>query len=376
MRHGSLTSIGRSLSLGLMAFGLAAAAAQAEGACDRSAHWFLSPSDDPPGSWGGARDFSEPYCPRTNETDTAPLAPMDRASVDADASAPPGREGLADLEDLRRRAGAGDDWALYQLALAYLEGRAVEASPEEAARLFSEAAENGNGWAIYQLALLHLDGRGLEPDATEAARLFALAAERGNDWAMYQLAALYQSGIGVEEDAAQAARFFRDAAEAGNGWAMYQYGLMLQTGSGVPRDQTQAVAFFSRAAEEEIGWAMYQLASHLRDGRGVGQDFEQSARWFEEAAEGGIALAMTELARIHESGRGVPRDLDRSAELFLRAARAGDPWLNTNIWSLARQTVRLIQTRLADAGIYLDAIDGIPGPKTRAALEQWVTQTD
>ena len=98
-------------------------------------------------------------------------------SADPGAGGPPGDTG-ATIPELRAASEAGDIWATYQLALAYLEGAGVDADPDEAARLFAAAVEAGNSWAMYQLGLMRLEGVGADQDATEAARLFRLAAEQ------------------------------------------------------------------------------------------------------------------------------------------------------------------------------------------------------
>src|SRR5260221_2857562 len=63
---------------------------------------------------------------------------------------------------------------------------------DEAARLYSRAADQGYTAARHSLGVFYLEGLGgLRPDARAAARLFKLAADQGFALSQYALAALY-----------------------------------------------------------------------------------------------------------------------------------------------------------------------------------------
>lgn len=85
--------------------------------------------------------------------------------------------GTAELQELRRRAEAGDRLAQYDLGETYYAGAGVPADWTEAARWFHRSAEQGYVKAQSTLAMMYASGRGVEKDLSQAL----IWAERAAD---------------------------------------------------------------------------------------------------------------------------------------------------------------------------------------------------
>lgn len=139
--------------------------------------------------------------------------------------------------------------AEYNLAVMHLRGEVPHASPREALRLMTRAAEAGFVTAMFGLGQLHELGQaGLRVDLPEANRWYRRAAEAGSVDAQVAIATAYYLGRGTAKDAAQSARWFRIAAQGGDVGAMYLYASMVESGDGVERDLNEARYWYSVAA--------------------------------------------------------------------------------------------------------------------------------
>lgn len=87
-----------------------------------------------------------------------------------------------ELAGLRRRAVYGDDFAAFQMGMAYETGRGVPQSCTTAAQWVARAAEEGNAAAQYNLGLRYRDGDGVPVNEDEAVKwLRKAAAQRSSD---------------------------------------------------------------------------------------------------------------------------------------------------------------------------------------------------
>ena len=145
----------------------------------------------------------------------------------------------------RARVPAGD----YNLAVMNLRGEVPKASPREALRLMTRAAEAGFVTAIYGLAQLHELGQaGLRVDLVEAHRWYLRAAESGSVDGQVAVATAFYLGRGAPKDSVLAARWFRVAAQGGDVGAMYLIASMFEAGDGVARDLQEARYWYGAAA--------------------------------------------------------------------------------------------------------------------------------
>ncbi|WP_193172326.1 peptidoglycan-binding protein [Nisaea nitritireducens] len=247
-------------------------------------------------------------------------APPAREPVDTGASAP-SESGLqqGERQSLEQRADAGDAKAQHDLALAYLTGAAGTENPELAAELLREAAIQGLPGAQYNLAVLYETGQGVRQDDVRALLWYHSAAEQGHPNAQYNLGVMYAEGRGIPLNFGEAARWFQAAAKQGMARALYNLAVMTDEGLGVTQDKKKALELFGAAAE-----AGDQRAIEMLSGSG------------ETSSEGGAAL---------NGADGVRTTVDAPAAI-----------------------VAEIQGELARLGLYSGSIDGLMGPKTRAAI--------
>ena len=106
----------------------------------------------------------------------------------------------ADIEQIQRRAQAGDRDAWFELGAACLTGRGVPRDPTQAAHAFEKAAQAGLPEAAYNLGVCYQKGDGRPQDAQQMLKWFTLAAEGGHGQATYFLAAAYREGSLVPQD--------------------------------------------------------------------------------------------------------------------------------------------------------------------------------
>ncbi len=221
--------------------------------------------------------------------------------------------------------------------------------------------------------------------------------------------ALLARATAAAGDEAGAIRLYRDAADRGDLRAMTSLGLITETGDGVPRDLPAAAALYEKAAAGGFADGAINLAVMLVKGEGVPQDVPRAARLLARASEDGSAIATYNLgvlalngiagtateaydhflaatrlgeplgyqaaALLLDQGEGRPRDPETAAELLLRGVASDNGQAYSRIAGdrvqVSADTVRATQTRLKTAGFYDGAIDGLVGPRLRAALTAW-----
>ena len=214
----------------------------------------------------------------SRHTVTAKPTPQSTISIAKTKAAPPARE-LASasipiaapdpkpaqveaipLDELQKKADAGDSRAARDLGLRYLTGEGVTADDAQAARWLLNAAYKGEPSAEYWLGTLYAGGRGLPPDGSQAAHWYEAAARQGNVQAMHSFAAANFDGSGVVKSAAEAARWFEQAAQLGSIESQISLAALYEHGDGVPKDLSQAYKWYAIAAGRGDKTAYERLA--------------------------------------------------------------------------------------------------------------------
>lgn len=216
-------------------------------------------------------------------------------------------------------------------------------------------------------------------------------ADAGDATAQHDLAIVYLTGEAVPEDPARAAELLREAAIQGLASAQYNLAVLYETGQGVRKDDVRALLWYHSAAEQGHPNAQYNLGVMYAEGRGIPLNFEEAARWFRAAADQGVARALYNLGVMTDEGLGVTQDKAAALDLYRAAAGAGDEraidlLAGSGYQSVAPQAplsgaegvqavpatpaklVTDVQRELARLGLYDGRIDGLIGPKTRAAI--------
>ncbi|MPN31032.1 hypothetical protein SDC9_178503 [bioreactor metagenome] len=92
---------------------------------------------------------------------------------------------------------------------------------EEAAELFTKAAEQNNSFAQYRLGKLYLLGEDVPKDVETAIKWLTASGEQGNQYAQYVLGKLYLMGQEIPRDQEAAAHWFTLSADQGNTYAQF-----------------------------------------------------------------------------------------------------------------------------------------------------------
>ncbi|HPO11919.1 MAG TPA: hypothetical protein PLI09_00625 [Candidatus Hydrogenedentes bacterium] len=265
------------------------------------------------------------------------------------------------LDEIKKRAEAGDEEATFLLASANYESIGMEKNLEEAARLYQKSGEAGNllsmvslgdmycsgeglpkdpaagvTWykkavdAKYPLAMTRLGrayrfGTGLPKDFNEAARLFEAAAKKGEKWAMAELGLCYHSGEGVSKDLKKYFKWSKDAAEKGIPYAMGNTALAYKNGQGIEQNQVEATRWYIKAAEAGFVPAMCVAGTRYYTGNGIEKDPAKAFFWTKKGAEGGDREAMNNLGFYYGNGDGVAKDETEAMKWYKKSAEAGDP---------------------------------------------------
>jgi hypothetical protein len=186
-------------------------------------------------------------------------------------------------------------------------------------------------WADFQAGQAAFD-RG---DYETALEHWLPLAESGSAAAQWRLASMYYRGQGTPQDHAEAAKWLQLAAGQGLAVAQYNLGGLYEIGDAVTRDLVRAYMWYSLAAAGYPPGSQQERAARSRDR---------------------VALKLS------------PQRLDEAQALARRwhgdaAVRAGAVKLQPS-----RKTVAGVQQSLIDLGYDPGPVDGIVGPKTRAAI--------
>ncbi len=286
----------------------------------------------------------------------------------------------ADVDRLRALAEQGDADAQLRLGLMYdIFGRGPQ-DYTEAVRWYRRAAEQGNAFAQRRLGVMYANGRGVPQDDAEAVRWYRKAAEQGDASAQFNLGVMYANGRGVPQDDTEAVRWYRRAAEQGHASAQFNLGVMYANGEGVPQDYTEAVQWYRRAAEQGHASAQSNLGLMYEFGRGVTLGPVRAHKWFNLAAAR-FPASDKDRREIAVSGRDRVAKRLTAAQLA-EAQRLAREWRPTPWAGLApsaasdggrqarssRAGVAAVQRALARLGYDPGPADGVPGPRTRAAV--------
>lgn len=197
------------------------------------------------------------------------------------------------VDELRKKAEAGDANAQYSLAACYYNGEGVPQDYTEAVKWYRKAAKQGIADAQLKLGLCYDGGDGTPQDHGEALKWFRKAAEQGEGHAQLVLGNCYDSGQGASKDYDEAVKWFRKAAEQGIAEAQHCLGRCYYMGHGVPQDYSEAVKWFRMAAEQGYAGAQAMVGDCYERGLGVVQDYIEAYKWYNLAAAQKLTAAVS-----------------------------------------------------------------------------------
>ena len=187
------------------------------------------------------------------------------------------------FEERLEDANNGDEDAMLQVALDYLNGDDVDIDPEKAYYWFVKCAEaGGSGQAMFNVGLLTAKGFGVERDFAKAAEWMQKAADE------------------EDEDAKACVDEYRKLADA-----------------------TEKAIAGDAQAQADLASGLMKLSGSLIQA-GEDKDFEESVMWAEKAVAQGCPDGYWILALAYHHGRGVEQDIDKAIEIYQKGADAGN----------------------------------------------------
>jgi TPR repeat protein len=304
---------------------------------------------------------------------------------------------------LREAAIGGDleaQFAVGQSYLAATDGEALSASERlgKAMRWFRRAAEGGHTLSQYRLATLLELGQGGQRNLDEAEQWYERAAKQGHVKAMHNLAVLAVSPARGSVNYLTASKWFREAADYGLTDSQFNLGVLYERGLGL-----------SRSMEEAYYW--YALAARQKDAKGVlkrdeiGRQLSAAERliadqrvaaWTAKTRPGEInrTSADASAAASADSKPAAPAAATRAtapaampapARAYVpalapkpmpSAAVIGAAWKSEPLPQAVKPTasaarIAEAQRMLKQMGYDPGPIDGVPGPRTEAAIRAY-----
>jgi TPR repeat protein len=224
------------------------------------------------------------------------------------------------LNDLLKKAEAGDVLAMVEVGRAYEEGGNWGRSPSQAntdladstidtsrsAYWYEKAANLGNAEAQFRMARLMMPNDGDKDattshpkDAMKAIEWFSKAVEQKHVLAAYQLGTIYENGKHVTVDLVRAFDLYQLAALGNNPDAMLKLAGFLYQGKGVAQDKKESLRFLVRSAELGNVDAQYSLGNQYHDGELMPRSLELAISWWKQSAIGGNLLGMVRMAELY-----------------------------------------------------------------------------
>lgn len=173
----------------------------------------------------------------------------------------------------------------------------------EAVMLWLPAAARGNPHALYNLGLAYRQGKGVPADLSRAEDFFRRAAEKGHAPARTYYGIL----LAKRGEEAKALDMWQQSAAAGDRHARYMLGIRYFTGQGVPKDLPRAYAYMLLASNEgltQAGRVLRRMNSELSEAdRTAGRQLAVIEAGHELSTDGVAADARSPAVRAAEQLR-------------------------------------------------------------------------
>lgn len=230
----------------------------------------------------------------------------------------------------------------------------------EAFRVLEQKAYAGDPESQYQLGLQYtIDGQWAW-HRMRGYGWFVTAAENGHADAQYMAGMGKLLGRGTLHDEEGAVEMFRLSALQGQARAQYQLGVAYLNGRGVVKDRPWGRQWLEQAAWNDHMQAQFMLGALFAKGVGGQESLAEAWRWLEKSRLGGHAQSAVALKRLEESMSS--SDLDTGKRLLAQLPRIDKDGLYAN------PRLRYVQTMLNRNGYRAGIEDGLPGPRTDAAM--------
>lgn len=274
----------------------------------------------------------------------------------------------------------------------------VQKNPENAMKMFTQAADKGNPAANRLLAQIHEEGLGgQKKDLKKALEFYSKAANGRDPEALFRMGVASEQGwmdadskeVLVQPNAKNALDLYRLAAQNNDLRALYNVGVYYENGNVVDKDVDKAFELFKRAAESGVPQAMQKVGLGYQNGQGVKQDLVAAKSWFEAGSNANFAPSQLSLGAMYEMGSGVGANAGAAANQYSLAADQGLPLAMLRLasmyergtatpknepdfvkaWNYAKQAVDASQN--ADVAVqYLTALEKLMNDEQKAQAKK------
>lgn len=224
------------------------------------------------------------------------------------------------IDELKRRAAAGDADAEQMLGMAYYYGQIVAQDYQQAFAWALKAATQGNTEASFNVAYMYLNGQGTKKDPAAGFQLYLKLANRGLPNAQSRVGECFAYGIGTTKDLTQSFAWYQKAAMQGDGPAENVIGNCYFQGVGVRKDLNLAFGWYIKAANQNVALAQLAVGEGYFYGNGTTTDPVRAVAWYQKAAIQGNNEAMIRLGICYLNGTGTPVDLKKGFTYLMKAA--------------------------------------------------------
>ncbi len=228
----------------------------------------------------------------------------------------------ASVKKLIKLAEKGDVKSQSELADAYLKGKGVKRSFQDAALWLEKVAQAGDAQAQYQLAYLYLEGKGVTKSEENAAEWLSKAAKNGNLNAEQELALCYRDGRGVPQSNEKYYAWIEKNADNEKAETLLNLAKAYYAGDGVTKDVNKAKFWAQKAAEKGSHDADFLLATWMYE---INPSNPEAIQRLMQVAEKGDADAQAIIGESFLNGRGVEQSESKAIEYFEKAATKGNP---------------------------------------------------
>ncbi|MGH1403693.1 MAG: peptidoglycan-binding protein [Alphaproteobacteria bacterium] len=251
-----------------------------------------------------------------------------------------------------------------------LKGRiAPDNSLTDIAKKIETQAFNGVPEAQHDLGAIYVAGHGqIKQNLGRAVFWFTEAANNNIANAKYNLGVLYHQGLGVEQSISRAISLYSEAADLDHPEAQYNLGIAYIEGIGVPYTPSRAARYFEQAANHGVVEAAYNLGLIYENGLLGETQPDLALSWYKSAADQGSPEAQSALDQLATSLGIDIEDVNRIVENMQRNHAI---YSNQPSSQAGNNTIARIQEELMRRGLYPGPVDGMTGPMTRNAIENF-----
>ena len=209
--------------------------------------------------------------------------------------------------------------------------RGTKVDENEAFHYYRRSSEKGIAAAQSNLGLMYAQGRGTNVDSALAVHWVKSSADQGYSSAEYFLADFYAQGFGVEQNPIESLRWFRRAATHGSSEAQKSLARYYRSRSDNISDHLIAFMWFSVASKQGLSNDDIKLDFSKLDPE------SNVLRLIAHAIDGEIE-SQRELALKLTRGEEITQDEDAARYWVEAAARGGDPWSQTTLSLLLKNS--------------------------------------